>query len=98
MIARSPYLCRQASNRTLAKAAPTALAALFWIFANPEGPSSQLAQGLGVGVTLAACGVFCLFAVFALIQPEGWSPRRSVEEAEVITLWMAALATASCVF
>jgi len=82
----------------LAEVAPVALAALFWIFANPGGPSLQLAQGLGVGVTLAACDVFGLFAVFALAHPEGWSPKRSVEEAEAITLWMAVLAAASCVF
>ena len=98
MTARSPSLCRKASDRTLAKAVPAALAVLFWIFANPEGPSSQLAKGLGAGVASAACGVFGLFAVFALVHPEGWSPRRSVDEAEVITLWMAALAAASCVF
>lgn len=97
MTARLPYSLRRASYCASGKATPAALVALFGIFANPEGPSSQLAKGLGAGAALAACGVFGLFVVFALVQPEGWSPRRSVEEAEVITLWMAAFATASCV-
>jgi hypothetical protein len=98
MTVRSRSSSRPTATRLYARAIPATLAALSLPFASPEGPYSELGIGLGAGAALAACGTFSLFVIFALIRPEGWSPRVAIEDAETFTYWMAALAAVSCVF
>ena len=98
MTVRSRSSSRRTAARLFTRAIPATLAAMCLPFASPAGPYSELGKGLGAGAALAACGIFGLFVIFALIRPEGWSPRFALEDAETLTFWMAALAAASCVF
>ena len=94
MIVRSRF----SSRPNAAKLFPATLAAMSLPFASPAGPSSELGNALGAGAALAACGIFGLFVIFAVIRPEGWSPKFAIEDAETLTYWMSALAVASCAF
>ncbi len=98
MTVRSRFSSRPNAARLFTRAIPAALAAMSLPFASPAGPSSELGNALGAGAALAACSIFGLFVIFAMIRPEGWSPRFAIEDAETLTFWMAALAAASCVF
>jgi len=66
-------------------------------FASPAGTSFELGNTLAAEAALAACSISGLFVIFAIIRPEGWSPRFAIEDAEPLTFWMAAIAAAFCV-
>lgn len=92
------FLNKNALRRLILTVAPIVLMFAAVPFAGREGPQANIARAVGDGVALSALGLPVLFLLFAVMRPDGWSPRQAVETAQTITLWLAASAVISCVF
>jgi len=78
------------------KAAPIAASLIAFPFVGSRpGP---LADTLGMAAALGSLSLLVLFALFAAVRPEGWSPLRAIETAEMVTLWLVALVVVARVF
>lgn len=100
MTAQSPFFGRRSapSRRVFPVVAPIVIMLAALPLADTSGPSSELAIAIGRGVASAGGALLAIFVLFAVARPAGWSPKRAIQTAETITLWLAASAVVSCVF
>lgn len=94
-IAQSPF---SGNCRVVPRFLPMTIMLMALPFHDFTDPSRDLAVAFGWGADVSACALVALFLLFVAVRPAEWSPRRAVETAEAITLWLAAGVVVTCFF
>lgn len=98
-IEQSPYFGRSSgATQLLIELAPVVIMLVVLLFADPIEPSHDLAIAVLNGARISAVSLIILFLLFVTMRPKGWSPRRAVDTAQTITLWLTAIMAVSCVY